>query len=584
MNVFKEFESVVATALQQMPTVRDAVDIASLRLAVEPPRDPSHGDVATNTAMVLAKRVGMKPRDLAEELCGHLASHESVISADVAGPGFINLRIAEGYWRDRLRDVLRAGVDYGASTMGAGKKVNVEYVSANPTGPLHAAHARGAVIGDALALLLAKAGFEVCREYYINDAGAQVDTLARSAHLRYREALGEDIGAIPDGHYPGEYLKDVGAALAERDGDRWLGKDEAEWLDEVRAFAIALMVDGIKEDLGRLGVEMHVYSSERALVESGGVDAVMQGLDEKGLLYTGVLEPPKGKKPDDWEPRPQRLFKATDFGDDVDRPIQKSDGTWTYFASDVAYHLDKFQRGFADMIDVWGADHGGYVKRMQSAVRAVTGEQGALDVKICQIVHMMQDGKPVRMSKRAGTFVTLADVIDSVGKDVIRFIMLTRRNDQPLDFDLAKVTEQSRDNPVFYVQYAHARCHSVLRHAAEAYPDWNLEGGGLAEIDLDCLTDSSELGLIRQLASWPRMVESAAEAHEPHRVAFFLSEVAAGFHGLWNKGKDDATLRFIVDEDEALTLARLALVRGVATVIASGLGVMGVEPLEELRS
>lgn len=584
MNVFREFESVIASALQQMPVVRDAVDIDALRLAVEPPRDPSHGDVATNTAMVLAKRVGMKPRDLAEELCGHLANHDSVTSAEVAGPGFINLRIAEAYWRDRLRDVLRAGVDYGASTMGAGKKVNVEYVSANPTGPLHAAHARGAVIGDALALLLAKAGFDVCREYYINDAGAQVDTLARSTHLRYREALGEDIGEIPDGHYPGEYLKDVGAALAERDGNRWLGKDEDMWLAEVRAFAIARMVDGIKEDLGRLGVEMHVYSSEQALVESGGVDAVMRGLDEKGLLYTGVLEPPKGKKPDDWEPRPQRLFKATDFGDDVDRPIQKSDGTWTYFASDVAYHLDKFQRGFVDMIDVWGADHGGYVKRMQSAVRAVTGEQGELDVKICQIVHMMQDGKPVRMSKRAGTFVTLADVIDSVGKDVIRFIMLTRRNDQPLEFDLAKVTEQSRDNPVFYVQYAHARCHSVLRHAAEAYPDWKLDGAGLAEVDLDCLTDSSELGLIKQLAGWPRMVESAAEAHEPHRVAFFLSEVAAGFHGLWNKGKDDATLRFIVEDDEALTLARLALVRGVATVIASGLGVMGVQPLEELRS
>ena len=584
MNIFREFESVVASAIQQMSAVKDAVDIDSLRLAVEPPRDPSHGDVATNTAMVLAKRVGMKPRDLAEELCGHLARHESVTSAEVAGPGFINLRIADEYWRDRLRDVLRAGVEYGASTMGAGKKVNVEYVSANPTGPLHAAHARGAVIGDALALLLAKAGFDVCREYYINDAGAQVDTLARSAHLRYREALGEDIGEIPDGHYPGEYLKDVGAALAERDGDRWIGKEENEWLAEVRAFAIERMVDGIKVDLGRLGVEMHVYSSERALVESGGVDAVMRGLDEKGLLYTGVLEPPKGKKPDDWEPRPQRLFKATDFGDDVDRPIQKSDGTWTYFASDVAYHLDKFERGFADMIDVWGADHGGYVKRMQSAVRAVTGEQGALDVKICQIVHMMQDGKPVRMSKRAGTFVTLADVIDSVGKDVIRFIMLTRRNDQPLEFDLAKVTEQSRDNPVFYVQYAHARCHSVLRHAAEAYPDWKLDGAGLVGVDLDCLTDSSELGLIKQLAGWPRMVESAAEAHEPHRVAFFLSEIAAGFHGLWNKGKDDATLRFIVEDDEALTLARLALVRGVATVIASGLGVMGVEPLEELRS
>jgi arginyl-tRNA synthetase len=584
MNVFREFEKVIEKSLEEMPVVAGAVEIASLRLAVEPPRDPSHGDVATNTAMVLAKRVGLKPRELAEDLCARLAGHEAVTSAEVAGPGFINLRIADGYWRERLRDVLREGVDYGASSMGQGKRVNVEYVSANPTGPLHAAHARGAVIGDALAMLLAKAGFDVCREYYINDAGAQVDTLARSSHLRYREALGEAIGEIPDGHYPGEYLKDVGEALAARDGDIWLGKDEAEWLAPVRAFAIDAMVEGIKQDLQRLGVEMHVYSSERALVESGGVDAVMRGLDEKGLLYTGVLEPPKGKTPDDWEPRPQRLFKATQFGDDVDRPIQKSDGSWTYFASDVAYHLDKFRRGFADMIDVWGADHGGYVKRMQSAVRAVTGDQGALDVKICQIVHMMQDGKPVRMSKRAGTFVTLADVIDSVGKDVIRFIMLTRRNDQPLEFDLAKVTEQSRDNPVFYVQYAHARCHSVLRHAAELFAGKDLSDAGLAGADLDCLTDSSELGLIKQLAGWPRMVESAAEAHEPHRVAFFLSEVAAGFHGLWNKGKDDAALRFIVEDDETVTLARLALVRGVATVIASGLGVMGVEPLEELRS
>jgi arginyl-tRNA synthetase len=584
MNVFKEFETVVANALEQIPVVADALDISAQRFAVEPPRDPSHGDLATNTAMVLAKRVGMKPRDLAEMLCEHLAKHDTVVSADVAGPGFINLRIADDYWLERLRDVLRAGLDYGASTIGAGRKVNVEYVSANPTGPLHAAHARGAVIGDALAMLLGKAGYEVSREYYINDAGAQVDTLGRSTHLRYREALGEDIGDIPEGHYPGDYLKDVGAALAERDGDRWLGKDESEWLAEVRSFAIERMVEGIKTDLGLLGIDMHVYASERALVESGGVDAVMQSLDEKGLLYTGVLEPPKGKKPDDWEPRPQRLFKATDFDDDVDRPIQKSDGTWTYFASDVAYHLDKFERGFAEMIDVWGADHSGYVKRMQSAVRAVTGGKGALDVKICQIVHMMQDGKPVRMSKRAGTFVTLADVIDSVGKDVIRFIMLTRRNDQPLEFDLAKVTEQSRENPVFYVQYAHARCHSVLRHAVEAYPDKDLGAAGLAGVDLDCLTDSSELGLIKLLASWPRLVESAAEAHEPHRVAFYLSDLAAGFHGLWNKGKDDATLRFIIEGDERLTLARLALVRGVATVIASGLGVMGVEPLEELRS
>ena len=584
MNIFKELETVVANALEEIPAVADTLDISAQRLAVEPPRDPSHGDLATNTAMVLAKRVGMKPRDLAEMLCEHLAKHDTVVSADVAGPGFINLRIADGYWLERLRDVLRAGLDYGASTIGAGRKVNVEYVSANPTGPLHAAHARGAVIGDALAMLLGKAGYEVCREYYINDAGAQVDTLGRSTHLRYREALGEEIGDIPEGHYPGEYLKDVGRALADRDGDRWLGKDESEWLAEVRGFAIDRMVEGIKTDLGLLGIDMHVYASERALVESGGVDAVMQSLDEKGLLYTGVLEPPKGKKPDDWEPRPQRLFKATQFGDDVDRPIQKSDGTWTYFASDVAYHLDKFERGFAEMIDIWGADHGGYVKRMQSAVRAVTGEKGALDVKICQIVHMMQDGKPVRMSKRAGTFVTLADVIDSVGKDVIRFIMLTRRNDQPLEFDLAKVTEQSRENPVFYVQYAHARCHSVLRHAVEAYPDKDLDAGGLAEVDLDCLTDSSELGLIKLLASWPRLVESAAEAHEPHRVAFYLSDLAAGFHGLWNKGKDDATLRFIIEGDERRTLARLALVRGVATVIASGLGVMGVQPLEELRS
>jgi arginyl-tRNA synthetase len=584
MNVFKEFEAVIASVLGQIPEIAEAVDVASLRLAVEPPRDPSHGDVATNTAMVLAKRVGMKPRDLAEKICAHLTKHEQVASAEVAGPGFINLRIVDGFWRERLREVLRAGVEYGASTMGAGKKVNVEYVSANPTGPLHAAHARGAVIGDALALLLAKAGYDVCREYYINDAGAQVDTLARSAHLRYRQALGEDIGEIPDGHYPGEYLKEVGAALAERDGARWIGKEETEWLAEVRGFAIDRMVVGIKEDLGKLGVDMHVYASERGLVDSGGVDAVMRSLDEKGLLYTGVLEPPKGKKPEDWEPRPQRLFKATEFGDDVDRPIQKSDGSWTYFASDVAYHLDKFERGFAEMIDVWGADHGGYVKRMQSAVRAVTSGEGALDVKICQIVHMMQDGQPVKMSKRAGTFVTLSDVIDSVGKDVIRFIMLTRRNDQPLDFDLAKVTEQSRENPVFYVQYAHARCHSVLRHAVEAYPNKDLGRQGLASVELDCLTDSSELGLIKQLASWPRLVESAAEAHEPHRVAFFLSEIAAGFHGLWNKGKDDATLRFIIEDDESLTLARLALVRGVATVIASGLGVMGVEPLEELRS
>jgi len=555
-----------------------------LQISVEPPREPSHGDIATNAAMVLAKKVGLKPRVLANLLCEQISGLDHVKSAEIAGPGFINLRITDGVWRERLRDVLRAGLDYGSSSLGAGKRVNVEYVSANPTGPLHAAHARGAVFGDALASLLAKAGFEVCKEYYINDAGSQVDTLARSAHLRYREALGEDIGEIPEGQYPGEYLKEVGAALAERDGDRWLGIDEGLWLTEVRQFAIDNIMKKVKQDLARLGVQIQVYSSERELVASGGVESVMELLDEQGFLYTGVLQPPKGKKPDDWEPRPQRLFKATDFGDDVDRPIQKSDGSWTYFASDVAYHLNKFRRGYSDMINIWGADHGGYIKRMQAAVRASTRGEGTLDVKICQLVNMMKDGKPVRMSKRAGSFTTLADVIDAVGRDVIRFIMLTRRNDQPLDFDFAKVTEQSRENPVFYVQYAHARCHSVLRHAADAFPKRRLVGAELVTADLDCLTDPNELGLIKVLANWPRLVESAAQAHEPHRVAFYLTDLAAVFHGLWNKGRDDATMRFILEDEERKSLARLALVRGVATTIASGLFVMGVEPLEELRS
>ena len=509
---------------------------------------------------------------------------EEVSEAEIAGPGFINLRIVDGFWRNAIAGLLKDGVSYGQSDVGAGKKVMVEYVSANPTGPLHAAHARGAVVGDALAALLAKAGFDVTREYYINDAGAQVDTLARSAHLRYREALGEDIGTIPEGFYPGEYLKEVGEALAARDGKKWLDEPEEIWLPEIRAFAIAQQLAGIKDDLGLLGVDMEIYSSEKALVDAGAVDAVMRTLEERDLLYTGVLQPPKGKTPDDWEPRPQRLFKAMQFGDDVDRPIQKSDGSWTYFANDVAYHLDKYNRGFTEMIDVWGADHGGYVKRMKAAVKAVTGGEGALDVKLCQLVHLMDGGKPVKMSKRAGTFVTLRDVIDSVGKDVLRFIMLTRRNDQTLDFDFKKVTEQSRENPVFYVQYAHARCHSVLRHAAEALDGADLSDAGLAPVVLDGLTDPAELGLMKLLLGWPRTVEGAAEAHEPHRIAFYLGEVAAGFHGLWNKGKEDTTLRFLVDNDPELTMARLALVRATQTVIASGLSVIGVEPVEELRA
>jgi arginyl-tRNA synthetase len=485
-------------------------------------------------------------------------------------------------WHAQLRVVLRAGTNFGDSTMGAGERVNVEYVSANPTGPMHVGHGRGAVVGDALASMLAKAGFAVHREYYINDAGAQVDILAHSLYLRYREALGDEIGAIPDGLYPGDYLVETGHALAQRDGRKWLGRPEREWLVPVRDFAVEAMMALISDDLALLGVRHNTFASERSLVDAGAIDECLAALEERGLIYTGVLEPPKGKTPDDWEPRPQTLFRATQFGDDVDRPLKKSDGAWTYFAADIAYHRDKFRRGFADLIDVWGADHGGYVKRMQAAVRAVTDGAAALDVKICQLVNLFDRGAAVRMSKRAGTFVMLREVVDEVGKDVFRFMMLTRRNDQALDFDFAKVTEQSKDNPVFYVQYAHARAASVMRHAAEAFPQDDLSDIALAGGALDRLTDLAELALIRQLAQWPRLVEGAAEAHEPHRIAFYLQEVAAQFHMLWNKGRDEATLRFILASDPALTRARLALVRGVALVIASGLAVIGVEPVEEM--
>ena len=447
---------------------------------------------------------------------------------------------------------------------------------------MHVGHGRGAVVGDALTGLLAKAGFSVQREYYINDFGAQVDVLARSTHLRYREALGEAIGPIPEGLYPGEYLAEAGRALAERDARKWLGRPEAEWLAPIRDFAIEQMMRLIRDDLALLGVHHDLFVSERSLTERGAIDDCVRVLAERGLVYTGVLEPPKGKLPDDWEPRPQTLFRATSFGDEVDRPLKKSDGSWTYFAADIAHHRDKVQRGFDTMIDVWGADHGGYVKRLQAAIQALTNGAAALDVKICQLVNLFDKGAPVRMSKRAGTFVTLREVIEVVGKDVFRFIMLTRRNDQALDFDFAKVTEQSKDNPVFYVQYAHARAASVMRHAAEQFPDDDLSDAGLGEAPLERLSDPSEIALIRQLAGWPRLVEAAAAAHEPHRIAFYLQEVAAQFHMLWNKGKDEATLRFILASDAELTRARLALVRGVALVIASGLAVFGVEPVQEM--
>ena len=552
------------------------------RVAVEPPRQTGHGDITTNVAMVLSKPTGLKPHDLAAVLAERLKGIEAVMETEIAGPGFINLSLEPAFWHRQLKEIVETGPAYGDSEMGRGESVNVEYVSANPTGPLHVAHARGAVVGDALASLLEKAGYNVTREYYVNDAGAQVDALARSAYLRYREALGEEIKDIPEGFYPGEYLIPVGEALAKRDGDQWRDVDEDAWLPEIRSFAVAMMMDGVREDLASLGVEPGVFTSESVLVEKGTVDAVIKHLEDKGLIYTGVLEPPKGKAPDDWEPRPQKLFKSSEFGDELDRPVKKSDGSWTYFATDMAYHLDKFQRGFKTMIDVWGADHGGYVKRMKAAVEAVTDGEGVLEVKLCQMVHLKKGGKPVRMSKRAGTFVTLRYLINEVGRDVVRFMMLTRKNDSQMEFDLEKALEQSRDNPVFYVHYAHARCRSVMRNAAEQLGDKKIAPEALAGADLGLLTDTAELSVIKVMAAWPRMVENAAEVHEPHRVAYYLNDLATLFHALWNKGNDDARLRFFQSDNEGLTLARLALVQGVATVIASGLQVFGVSPVEEL--
>jgi arginyl-tRNA synthetase len=580
MNPYRHFIGVIEAALGAMQAAGElpaGLDFSAI--TAEPPRDIAHGDIATNAAMVLAKAARKKPREIADALLPRLKANPDVVDGAVAGPGFINLKLTDSFWLERLRECLKDGVAYGDSKMGGGKKVNVEYVSANPTGPLHVAHARGAVVGDALANLLAKAGYAVTKEYYINDAGAQVDTLGRSTYLRYKEALGEHIGTIPEGLYPGEYLKEVGAAIAKRDGARWIDKPEADWLPSMRAFAIESLMAQIKADLETMGVDIEVYSSERALVEAGAVDRAFQELSRQGLIYTGRLEPPKDKKPDDWEDREQTLFRATKFGDDIDRPLKKSDGSWTYFANDIAYHHDKFRRGFADMIDIWGADHGGYVKRMKAAVSAITEGQGELDVKLCQLVRVMRNGELVRMSKRAGTFVTLRDLLDEVGPDVVRFTMLTRKNDAPFDFDLAKATEQSRDNPVWYVQYAHARSRSVTRQASAA----GIGVDGLDSTPLDHLDDAGERMLVRLIAQWPRQVEAAAAAHEPHRIAFYLYDLAAAFHAHWNRGRDEPSLRLIVEGNAELTRARLALVQAVGIVIGSGLKVFGVTPVEEMR-
>jgi len=585
MDVFGDFTGRVVAAVEAL--VSEGVLPAGLdtsRVVVEPPRDPSHGDLATNAAMVLAKAAGMKPRDIAEKLAERLTAFDDVVSADVAGPGFVNLSLADNYWRAQLDALVRAGADFGRSQVGAGEKVNVEFVSANPTGPMHVGHCRGAVFGDALAGLLQFAGFDVTREYYINDAGSQVDTLARSAFLRYREALGEDIGEIPEGLYPGDYLVPVGKALAEQFGSDLKDKPEAEWLPIVRDITIDAMMAMIRGDLEALGIRHEEFFSERSL--SKPVDKIAETIADmrgRGLVYEGRLPPPKGQLPDDWEDREQTLFRSTDFGDDVDRALMKSDGSYTYFASDIAYHRDKYERGFLSMINVLGADHGGYVKRLQAAVKAISDNEASLDVKLCQLVKLFRGGQPVKMSKRSGEFVTLREVVDEVGRDVVRFIMLTRKNDAPLDFDFEKVTEQSKDNPVFYVQYAHARAHSVFRNAAEAYPDVAFPITSPGADGLSALADPAELALIKTLASFPRAVETAALAHEPHRIAFYLYELASAFHGLWNRGKDLPQLRFINAEDRASTLARLTLVQAVALVLSSGLGMLGVEPLEEMR-
>src|SRR6195256_6161886 len=559
------------------------------RVIVEPPRDPSHGDMATNAAMVLAKEAGRKPRELAQAIAEGLASDDLVQKVDVAGPGFINITLKPAAWTEPLRTALRSGIHYGKSDSGQAEPVNVEYVSANPTGPMHVGHCRGSVFGDALANLLEFTGFKVAREYYINDAGAQVDVLARSAFLRYREALGEDIGAIPEGLYPGDYLKPVGAALAAEFGPSLLQKPETEWLPLVRAKAIDMMMASIREDLADLNVHHDVFFSERSLTDAAN-DQVARTLDQlraQGHVYEGRLPPPKGAPVEDWEDREQTLFRATQFGDDVDRPLKKSDGSYTYFASDIAYHKSKWDRGFRHMIDVWGADHGGYIKRMMAAVRAVSQDKADLDVKIVQLVRLLRGGEPVKMSKRAGEFVTLREVVDEVGRDAVRFMMLYRKNDAVLDFDLAKVIEQSRDNPVFYVQYGHARGHSVFRNAADVVPGLAadpasrvalLAGGGL-----DRLSDPAELSLMRRIALYPRLVEAAASAHEPHRIAFYLYDLASEFHALWTKGKDLPHLRFIIQNDPTMTVARLALVEGVVTVLASGLHLLGVDAPDEMR-
>ncbi len=580
MNLFTHVREILIDILHDLSTQGILpADTDFSQITVEPPKDSRHGDMATNAAMVLSKSVETKPRELAKIISESLSQNEIVLSVDIAGPGFINISLSEACWHSLLSSVLLNGINFGRSNIGSSKKVNVEFVSANPTGPLHVGHTRGAVFGDALASLLSYSGYEVTREYYINDGGAQVDVLARSVFLRYQEAFGKEV-VFEDGTYPGDYLIPIALKLKDKVGDAYLQKSEDKWLPEFRDYAVQAMMDLIKSDLDLLGIEMDTYFSEKSLYDSGQIEAALDRLKNNGLIYKGILEPPKGKKTEDWEPREQTLFKSTLHGDDVDRPVLKSDGTWTYFAPDIAYHFDKITRGFDLLIDIFGADHGGYVKRMKAAVSALSNGEVPLDIKLCQLVKLYQNGEPFKMSKRAGNFVMLRDLVEQVGPDVTRFVMLTRKNDAALDFDFQKVLEQSRENPVFYVQYAHARIKSVIRKAEEL--DIDISDRALSETNLTGLTHSSELSLIKKIAEWPRLVEVAARLYEPHRIAFYLFDLSSQLHAHWSKGSDNPDLRFLHNDNLVKTQSKIALARAVSIVISSGLAILGVKPAEKM--
>ncbi len=582
MNIFIFLKKEVLKAISKMADNRLIVKLPDVtRVTVESPRDEKHGDAATNAAMVLAGQVNLKPFDFAKLLVRELEKIPAIENVEIAGPGFINLKLSSAFWQEQLKTILKEKEHYGDSDMGKGEKVNIEFVSVNPTGPMHVGHVRGAVFGDALAELLTKAGYQVTREYYINDGGAQVDKLAQSAYLRYREAMGENIGEIPEGYYPGLYLKPVGQYIAQKDGDKWMTVKQEDCHAYFRDTAVKMMMDLIQKDLDKAGIHFDVFTSERVIGETGGIEKALDVLKNRGLIYQGKLGKPKSAKaPEDWEPREMMIFKSTAFGDEADRPLKRSDGSYTYFTPDIAYQYDKYQRGFKNLIMVFGADHAGYVARLKSAVKAVTDGKANLDIKLVQMVSFSEDGQPLKMSKRNGTFVTFEELLSKIGKDVVRFFMLTRKNDSQLDFDLVKVKEQSKDNPVFYVQYAYARAYSVFRHAQEIFGEEILNDLQNAEMSL--LKDEGEMSLIKMLVSFPRLIEQAAEAKEPHRIAYYLNDLAAAFHALWNKGRDDVQMRFLEEKNKELSRARLALVKAVTNVIASGLHVLGVTPVKEM--